>query len=102
MIEKLRFQGVNFSYLGKEVEDEANYFYGKTVVLTGSLEKYTREEMTAILEGIGAKCAGSVSKKTSVVVAGPGAGSKLTKANELGIPVIDEAQAIAYLGLDQD
>ena len=102
MIEKLRFQGVNFSYLGKEVEDEANYFYGKTVVLTGSLEKYTREEMTAILEGIGAKCAGSVSKKTSVVVAGPGAGSKLIKANELGIPVIDEAQAIAYLGLDQD
>lgn len=71
MLRKLQEAGVNFSYLGTDTIDTNNYFYGKTVVLTGSLERYTREELTAILEGIGAKCAGSVSKKTDVVIAGP-------------------------------
>ena len=102
LIEKLRAQNLNFDYLGKEEADESNFFYGKTVVLTGTLVKYTREEMTEILENKGAKCAGSVSKKTSVVVAGPGAGSKLAKAEALGVPVIDEAQALAYLGLSEE
>ena len=97
LIEDLRSLGLNFSYLGQEQTDETSFFYGKTVVLTGTLVEYTRAEMTALLENIGAKVAGSVSKKTDVVVAGPGAGSKLVKAEQLGILVIDEAQALSYL-----
>ncbi|MGN1261646.1 MAG: NAD-dependent DNA ligase LigA [Candidatus Enteromonas sp.] len=97
MIERLRMAGVNFEYLGTDTIDTTNYFYGKTVVLTGTLERYSREEMTSILEGIGAKCSGSVSKKTDIVIAGPGAGSKLAKAEALGIKVIDEEEALSHL-----
>ena len=97
IIENLRKNGVNFSYLGTDQVDVTNYFYGKTVVLTGALVHYTRNELTALLEGIGAKVSGSVSKKTDVVIAGSDAGSKLVKAQELGILVIDEDTAIAHL-----
>jgi DNA ligase (NAD+) len=64
---------------------------GRTIVLTGTLTSLTRDDATAQLEALGAKVAGSVSKKTSYVVAGEEAGSKLTKARELGVPVLDEA-----------
>jgi DNA ligase (NAD+) len=73
-------------------------FAGKTVVLTGELEGMDRRTATERLEALGAKVSGSVSKKTDLVIAGPGAGSKRAKAEELGIPIWDEAQFLAALG----
>jgi DNA ligase (NAD+) len=72
-------------------------FSGKTVVLTGTLNRYERTALAEILERLGAKVSGSVSKKTDLVVAGESAGSKLTKAQELGVTVWDEAQLLAAL-----
>ena len=97
MIGRLKEYGVNFEYTGADEVDINSYFYGKTVVLTGTLVRYKRNELTEILEGIGAKVAGSVSKKTDCVIAGEAAGSKLDKARELGIEVLDEEEALRHL-----
>jgi len=91
MIMNLKSVGVNFSFLGSTSTAANNYFSGKTVVLTGTLESMGRKEATDILENLGAKVTGSVSKATDAVIAGSEAGSKLDKANALGITVLDEA-----------
>jgi len=87
MIERLKIQGVNMASL-KEIKD--NRFAGKTFVLTGTLPSMTRNEASEIIESFGGKTSSSVSKKTDYVLAGEEAGSKLDKANKLGVPVISE------------
>ncbi len=89
LIAKLREAGVNMIAHDSGSDDR---FSGMTFVLTGALEMFTRDEATAIIEQLGGKVSGSVSKKTSYVVAGANAGSKLTKANQLGIPVLTEQE----------
>ncbi|MGE8245121.1 MAG: NAD-dependent DNA ligase LigA [Stenotrophomonas maltophilia] len=81
----------------EQAEQAAGPLEGQTAVLTGTLAQMNRDEAKARLEALGAKVAGSVSKKTSFVVAGAEAGSKLTKAQELGVPVWDEDQLVAFL-----
>ena len=95
LIQELQDRGVNMCYLGKtkaDSEASGNILSGKTVVLTGTLEQLTRQDAKEKLESLGAKVTGSVSKKTDVVIAGHSAGSKLDKANALGIEVWSEQQ----------
>ena len=82
----------------RNAEEIDSPFAGKTVVLTGSLSQMSRDDAKARLVELGAKVAGSVSKKTDLVIAGEAAGSKLAKAQELGIEVIDEAEMLRLLG----
>lgn len=89
LVEQLRLQGVNMTARQRQVDDR---FAGMTFVLTGTLPTLKRSEAQEMIEQRGGKAAGSVSKKTTYVLAGEEAGSKLDKANQLGIPVIDEEQ----------
>ncbi len=88
LIQKLKKAGVNLT--AKEEENIDNRFEGKTFVLTGTLIKYTRGEVSNLIEKYGGKTASTVSKKTNYVLAGEGAGSKLTKAQNLGIQILSE------------
>ena len=99
VVEKLRRAGVRFDRVEKVAAgaNQDGYFFGKRVVLTGTLEKFTREEAQEELRKRGATVAGTVGKTTHVVVAGAEAGSKLDKARALGIPVLSEAEFAAKL-----
>lgn len=91
IINKLKELGINMNYLGKKIEKNDNFF-GKTFVLTGSLELFTRDEAKDIIESLGGKTTDSVSKKTSVVIVGANPGSKYTKAQELNIEIWTEKE----------
>ncbi|RUL49317.1 NAD-dependent DNA ligase LigA [Lysinibacillus antri] len=99
LISRLKEVGVNMTYKGKKVQVEIgdNPFAGKTIVLTGKLSQLTRNEAKAKIEELGGIVTGSVSKKTDLVIAGEDAGSKLTKATELGIEVWDENRLVEQL-----
>lgn len=89
LLSRLKAAGVSMTAIEDRVDSR---FEGMTFVLTGTLSQYTRDEAKTIVERLGGKVSGSVSKKTTVVLAGESAGSKLTKAQELGIKIIDEAE----------
>ena len=94
LIARLREAGVNMT---AEQQGDDRRFEGMTFVLTGGLERFTRDEVAAMIESRGGKSSGSVSKKTTYVVAGEGAGSKLRKAQDLGIPVLSEDEFLSML-----
>lgn len=95
IIEELKELGLNMTYTGPKVEINDN-FYNKTFVVTGTLKKYTRQEIEATIESLGGKSSSSVSKKTSAVIAGENAGSKYDKAQSLGIPIWTEEDFEKY------
>jgi DNA ligase (NAD+) len=95
LIEQLRAAGVHWDE--SAVERQSQHLNGKTFVLTGTLPNLKRDEAQALIEAAGGKVSGSVSKKTSYVVAGEEAGSKLAKAEELGVPVLDEEALLQLL-----
>ena len=97
VINALRDKGVKWPDMARTPAAGGSQLAGRTFVLTGTLATMTREEAAEALTARGAKVAGSVSKKTSYVVAGSEAGSKLTRARELGVPVLDEEQLRALL-----
>lgn len=96
LIDELKELGINFNY-NLDSSDETSIFTGKTFVLTGTLDSITRDEAKEKIEFLGGNCTGSVSKKTDVVIAGHDAGSKLTKAQELGITIWDEEKFLMEL-----
>lgn len=98
LIAELRAAGVNLAYKGATTPVATDSFVsGKTVVITGKFTEFSRSDLTKRLQGLGAKVTGSVSKKTDLLVAGTDAGSKLTKAETLGITVLSEAELLAAL-----
>lgn len=101
IINNLKDRGLNFGYLGNISHDESSYFYNKTIVLTGTMANYGRKQATDLLEEKGAHVSGSVSKLTDIVIFGVDAGSKLDKAQKLGIQIMDEDEFISHLQDDE-
>lgn len=97
LLAELQSAGVNFAYLGTTLAVRDNFFKDKTIVLTGKLAHYTRSELSQRLTDLGAHIVGSVSKKTDYLIVGEDAGSKLTKARQLEVPVLAEAELDQYL-----
>jgi DNA ligase (NAD+) len=98
VIERLKAAGVNMTYKGVRAESGADLpLAGKTIVLTGTLSSMTRQEAEEAIARLGGKVTGSVSKKTDLVIAGEKAGSKLEKAEKLGVAVMDEAGFLQLL-----
>lgn len=100
-VEDLRKCGLHFGENDQYTETEEGPITGKTIVVTGTLSRFTRDEVKEIIRSGGARAASSVSSKTDFVVAGEKAGSKLEKAQELGVEVLTEAQFASMLGLDE-
>jgi DNA ligase (NAD+) len=98
LLDALKAADVNMESRAEPVGD---LLAGKTFVLTGELSSFSRKEAGEKLEALGAKVSGSVSKKTNCVIAGEAAGSKLRKAQELGVPVLDETQFLTLIGDNQ-
>lgn len=96
LINELIAIGLNTTYLGPAPKEDA-YFSGKTIVITGKFNQFSRDELTTILENLGAKVSSAVSAKTSLVVAGEDAGSKLTKAQDLNIKILYEEELVGLL-----
>ena len=98
LVHRLADAGVNMQWKG---EPKGDKLAGKTLVVTGTLETLSRSEAEALIVKNGGKASGSVSKKTAYVVAGAAAGSKLTKAQALGVPVLTEAEFLAMIAEDK-
>lgn len=97
LISKLEEVGVNTKYLKDDSIDSSSIFYNKKVVLTGTLTSYGRKEASDILESMGAKVQGSVSKVTDIVIAGAEAGSKLEKAQKFGVKIMNEEEFLTFI-----
>ena len=97
LIQQLRSAGVLLDATAEDAVDNSGVFAGKTVVVTGSLSKYSRDEIERLIEQRGGRAANSVSKKTDFLIAGEAAGSKLEKAQSLGVPVLTEAEFDALI-----
>ncbi len=97
LIQQLRSAGVHLDATAEDAVDNSGVFAGKTVVVTGSLSKYSRDEIERLIEQRGGRAASSVSKKTDFLIAGEAAGSKLEKAQSLGVPVLTEAEFDALI-----
>ena len=101
LLETLKSYGVNMRYLGKKATDTTSYFFGKTVVITGTLTAFSRQGLSQLLEEKGAKVVGSVSKKTDLVICGTDAGSKKKVAESLGVLLWDEAALLSQLAQEK-
>ncbi len=99
LVRQLRFAGVSLQASSEDSVDPAGVFAGKTVVVTGSLSKYSRDEIERLIEQRGGRASSSVSKKTDFLIAGEAAGSKLEKARSLGVPILTEAEFESFISI---